>query len=369
MAECLLGALALERRSVKVREVAFGPTVRHGGRKKIPHRPAQDELRLGASPALLLRQRQGELDEPPIVERKTAFHGPAPLEPVHHFVLGGAPAALQLAGDGALGECREPSRADVPRQPLLESDAPSEVGRDPVWDVAASEAPHEPLGRSRNQRKHTPSDRISQANRWTAQQVQGANIVADLARERDQTQSAEQIGAVRRVAGEPLVAAVAPERGAGAPPTRLGEQESPGVRVGEIREVPKVGHLLGQRRRDGVVGSRVTHRQLPHPRHVIDPAPLVRGRACEVQRVRLESRPGYVAVANEPGGRPNDRRRVEPPAQEHGDRGDASEPTAHRLAKDLAEVLGVLVVRAIPDLAPRIDVEIACRANTTVLDG
>ena len=174
---------------------------------------------------------------------------------------------------------------------------------------------------------------------------------------------------MRGVAGEPLVAAVAPERGAGAPPTRLGEQESPGVRVGEIREVPKVGDLLGQRRRDGVVGSRVTHRQLPHPRHVIDPAPLVRGRACEVQRVRLESRPGYVTVANEPGGRPNDRRRVEPPAQEHGDRGDASEPTAHRLAKDLAEVLGVLVVRAIPDLAPRIDVEIACRADTTVLDG
>src|SRR5207245_8822201 len=123
-AECLVGTLALERCSVEIREVALGRAARHRGGKKISDRTAQDELRLGAAPALLLGQRQGELDEPPIVERKPALHAPAPLEPVHHFVLGGTPAALQLTVHGTPGEGRESSTGDARGKPSVESQAP-----------------------------------------------------------------------------------------------------------------------------------------------------------------------------------------------------------------------------------------------------
>src|SRR5262249_21341144 len=100
--EDLGSALTLERRGEQVCEVALRRTPRHGTREEIPRRPTQDELGLRTTPSLLLRQREGELDETPIVERESALDRPASLESVDHLVLGGAPPALQLAGDRAL---------------------------------------------------------------------------------------------------------------------------------------------------------------------------------------------------------------------------------------------------------------------------
>src|SRR5207249_5672343 len=114
--------------------------------------------------------------------------------------------------------------------------------------------------------------------------------------------------------------------------------------------VPEIGGLLGQRRRN-VDGADVMYRQGPLPRDIVDPATLVRGRAREVERVRLEARCRHPAVEGQPGGDADDRRGVEPAAQERGDRGGAPETAPDRLPADLAETLRVLALRAVADLA------------------
>src|SRR5262249_36168770 len=166
---------------------------------------------LRTTPSLLLRQRQGELDETAIVERESALHRPTSLESVEHLVLGGAPPALQLASDRALGMCRKRRDGDLPGEPILKRDASDEVRRDPVRDVPSPESPPQPLDRPRNERKHTRSHRVAEADR-RPQPVERADVVADPLREREQTQPAEQVSAVRGIPGQPLVAAIPPER-------------------------------------------------------------------------------------------------------------------------------------------------------------